>query len=63
MPRRAPTRLAAGSSYLVGAKIRHGRRQSGLTQEQLACLLGISQETLSKYENDGVPGMSYARVR
>jgi HTH-type transcriptional regulator/antitoxin HipB len=35
-----------------GAQLKALRKESGYTQEQLACRLGISRETVSAIEND-----------
>lgn len=36
----------------LGKRLREARESKGLTQKELAELLGISAATLSKYEND-----------
>jgi len=39
-------------NYLLGEKIARARNTKKLTQEQLACRLNISRQTVSHWEND-----------
>ncbi|MBR2925608.1 MAG: helix-turn-helix transcriptional regulator [Clostridia bacterium] len=39
-------------NYLLGEKIARARNAKKLTQEQLACRLNISRQTVSHWEND-----------
>lgn len=42
----------------LGQRIQKGRKESGLSQEELAELLGVSRQAVSKWENDsGYPEM------
>lgn len=44
----------------IGAKITMLRKSAGLSQEQLAGLLGVSRQAVSKWENDqSVPDIAY----
>jgi transcriptional regulator with XRE-family HTH domain len=45
------TTAEPNTKQIVGANIRHARRQTGMSQPQLAKLLGISPTRLSEYEN------------
>ena len=36
---------------IIGANIRHARRQAGMSQPQLAKLLGVQATRISEYEN------------
>ena len=36
----------------LGEKIREQRKQAGLSQEQLADILGVSRQSISKWESD-----------
>ena len=47
---------------LIGARFRHGRRQAGLTQRQVAAKAGVSQSLVSRFERGRTPGMSTIRV-
>jgi DNA-binding XRE family transcriptional regulator len=47
---------------IVGARFRHGRRQAGLTQRQLAGMAGISQSVVSRFERGLVQKMSAERI-
>jgi transcriptional regulator with XRE-family HTH domain len=51
MPRRSPTRLDAGSSHQVGARIKNKREEAGLTLEEVSARTGISISSLSRLEN------------
>ena len=51
-------RLAA----TIGCTIKDWRERRGLTQEELAAQVGISQGLLSRYELGRVQGISYGRV-
>ena len=37
----------------IGKNIAELRKNSGMTQEQLADTLGVSSQTISKWENEG----------
>ncbi len=53
MPRRSPTRCAAGASQQVGARLKHKRREAGLTLEAVSDLTAISISSLSRLERGG----------
>jgi transcriptional regulator with XRE-family HTH domain len=39
----------------IGRRLRHERRLAGMSQEAMAQVLGVSAETIEKYENGGKP--------
>ncbi len=51
MPRRAPTRRAAGASQQVGARLKHKRREAGLKLAEVSERTTISISTLSRLEH------------
>ena len=51
MPRRSPIRRAAGASQQVGARLKHKRREAGLTLEAVSDLTAISISSLSRLEH------------
>lgn len=48
------TRLHCWTTVLDGARLRHLRRQRGLTQEQLADQAGISPATVARLERQPI---------
>ncbi len=50
-----PTRRASEPESQIARAIKIGRRQKGLTQKQLAQLLGTSQSALSRIERAKLP--------
>ena len=40
------------SKINIGKGIRHARESIGITQEQMAEVLGVTKETISNYENN-----------
>lgn len=46
----------------LGAAIREGRRQHGLTQMQLEALSGVDQTSISRLERGLAPGMKTSRL-
>ena len=41
-----------GDHMTIGKQIKRYREQAGLTQEQLAYVVGVTQENISQMEND-----------
>lgn len=46
----------------LGAAIREGRRQHGLTQTRLEALSGVDQSSISRLERGLAPGMKVSRL-
>ena len=46
----------------LGAAIREGRRQHGLTQMRLEALSGVDQSSISRLERGLAPGMKVSRL-
>ena len=46
----------------LGAAIREGRRQHGLTQMRLEALSGVDQTSISRLERGLAPGMKVSRL-
>lgn len=40
---------------MTGLELQDARRGLGLTQQQLAQLVGVTPETIARWERDGVP--------
>ena len=46
----------------TGEKIRQRRNEMGMTQDQLAALVGISRSTLLRYENGAINGVPHTSL-
>jgi DNA-binding transcriptional regulator YiaG len=60
--RRASVVVLAEAAEIGGAEIRVARKSIGLTQARLADLLGVRQETVSRWETDQDPFGRTARL-
>lgn len=51
----AKSAAALGDAEAVGAAMRAAREKQGLTQEQMALRLGVTQPCVAKWESGGSP--------